>query len=31
MTQAPRSLRFVTHMDVGRADVARLAEAIERI
>ena len=31
MTQAPRSLRFVTHMDVGREDVARLAEAIERI
>ena len=31
MVQAPRSLRFVTHMDVGPEDVVRLAEAIERI
>ncbi|MFN0006750.1 MAG: threonine aldolase family protein [Planctomycetota bacterium] len=29
MAQRPRSLRFVTHMDVGREDVARLAEAID--
>jgi threonine aldolase len=31
MVQAPRSLRFVTHMDVGPEDAGRLAEAIERI
>lgn len=31
MVQAPRSLRFVTHMDVGDEDVERLAEAIDRI
>jgi threonine aldolase len=31
MAQTPRSLRFVTHMDVGEEDVGRLAEAIERI
>jgi threonine aldolase len=31
MAQAPRSLRFVTHLDVGEEDVARLASAIERL
>jgi threonine aldolase len=31
MAQAPRALRFVTHLDVGDEDVARLAGAIERV
>ena len=31
MAQAPRSLRFVTHMDVGAEDVARLEEALGRL
>lgn len=31
MAQAPRSLRFVTHFDVGEADVERLAGAIDHL
>jgi len=31
MAQAPRSLRFVTHLDVGPEDVGRLAEAIAKL
>jgi len=31
MAQAPRSLRFVTHLDVGPEDVERLAQALGRL